>query len=47
MVIVYSSQPQNSQFDVEEGEEHSIFDNNDDRNEDSISDVRGLGVEKV
>jgi len=29
-----------------EGEEHSIFDNNDDGNEDSISDARGLGVEK-
>jgi hypothetical protein len=36
--VQYSSQPQNSQFDVEEGEEereeHSIFDNNDDSNED-------------
>ena len=30
----------------EGGEEHSIFDNNDDGNEDSISDARGLGVEK-
>jgi hypothetical protein len=37
--VHYSSQPQNSQFDVEEEreeerEEHSIFDNNDDSNED-------------
>ena len=50
--VQYSSQPQNSQFDMGEGEgggegeEHSIFDNNDDGNEDSISDARGLGVEK-
>jgi hypothetical protein len=48
--VQYSSQPQNSQFDVEEGEgegeEHSISDNNDDGNEDSISDARGLEVEK-
>ena len=36
--ILFSSQPQNSQFDLEEGggggegEEHSIFDTNDDGN---------------
>lgn len=49
--VQYSTQPQNSQFDVEGGggeeQEHSIFDNNDDDgNEDSVSDARELGVEK-